>query len=234
MATPAVIVFDVNETLSDMAPLASRFADIGAPRHLARLWFAQLLRDGFALAATGENVGFADIGTEMLREVLQDVPLDRGIEDAVSHVMEGIGELGVHPDVPGGIQTLDSAGFRLVTLSNGAAQVAQTLFARAGIGENFERLLSVEQAPAWKPARSAYEHAARQCGVSAEEMMLVAVHPWDIHGAARAGLSTAWINRGDGRWPRYFAAPDITAGSVEELANMLTGHQDPGADEARR
>jgi 2-haloacid dehalogenase len=29
---PSVIVFDVNETLYDMAPLARRFADIGAAR----------------------------------------------------------------------------------------------------------------------------------------------------------------------------------------------------------
>jgi len=48
-----VVVFDVNETLSDMAPLAQRFADIGAPPALARLWFAALLRDGFARTAAG-------------------------------------------------------------------------------------------------------------------------------------------------------------------------------------
>jgi hypothetical protein len=28
---PSVIVFDVNETLSDMAPMAGRFTDVGAP-----------------------------------------------------------------------------------------------------------------------------------------------------------------------------------------------------------
>jgi 2-haloacid dehalogenase len=44
---PSVIVFDVNETLSDMAPLAGRFAEVGAPGLLARVWFAALLRDGF-------------------------------------------------------------------------------------------------------------------------------------------------------------------------------------------
>ncbi len=28
---PELIVFDVNETLSDMSPMAQRFADVGAP-----------------------------------------------------------------------------------------------------------------------------------------------------------------------------------------------------------
>nr|WP_254925633.1 MULTISPECIES: hypothetical protein [unclassified Rhodococcus (in: high G+C Gram-positive bacteria)] len=48
---PRVIVFDVNETLSDMSPLSERFADVGAPNELASLWFASVLRDGFALTA---------------------------------------------------------------------------------------------------------------------------------------------------------------------------------------
>ena len=56
---PNVIVFDVNETLSDMAPLAGRFAEVGAPELLARVWFAALLRDGFALAAAGGKEPFA-------------------------------------------------------------------------------------------------------------------------------------------------------------------------------
>ncbi len=33
---PAVLVFDVNETLSDMSPMVGRFEDVGAPAHLAK------------------------------------------------------------------------------------------------------------------------------------------------------------------------------------------------------
>lgn len=47
----------------------------------------------------------------------------------------------------------------------------------------------------WKPAREAYAYAARTCRTEPAGMALVAVHPWDIDGAARAGLATAWINR---------------------------------------
>ena len=31
----AVTLFDVNETLSDMSPMAKRFVDVGAPAHPA-------------------------------------------------------------------------------------------------------------------------------------------------------------------------------------------------------
>lgn len=50
---PGVIVFDVNETLSDMTPMAGRFTEVGAPGLFATVWFTALLRDGFALAASG-------------------------------------------------------------------------------------------------------------------------------------------------------------------------------------
>ena len=63
---PSAVVFDVNETLSDMSPLAQRFADVGAPEHLAATWFASLLRDGFALTSAGVNPAFADIAADLL------------------------------------------------------------------------------------------------------------------------------------------------------------------------
>jgi 2-haloacid dehalogenase len=69
-----VVVFDVNETLSDMSPLADRFVGIGAPAHLARVWFASLLRDGFALTSVGETAPFSELGQEGLRVLLHDVP----------------------------------------------------------------------------------------------------------------------------------------------------------------
>jgi hypothetical protein len=59
---PSVIVFEVNETLSDMALLAARFADVGEPDLLARVWFASLLRDGFAPAAAGGKESFTGHG----------------------------------------------------------------------------------------------------------------------------------------------------------------------------
>jgi 2-haloacid dehalogenase len=217
-----VIVFDVNETLSDMAPMAARFSDVGAPAGLSALWFATVLRDGFALAASGDAAPFADIGAEVLRQLLSAVDVDRDLESAVQHVMSGMASLGVHADVPDGINALAAAGHRLLTLSNGSARIAEELFAAAGLRRYFEMLLSVEDAPAWKPARAAYDYAASACGVQPADMMLVAVHPWDIHGAARAGLRTAWLNRTGTPYPGHFSAPEITVGSLAELPQALS------------
>ena len=228
--TPSVIVFDVNETLSDLSAMKARFVQVGAPAHLASAWFAALLRDGFALAAAGGTAPFSVIGSELLREVLRDVPLMREPDEAVEHIMAGFGLLKLHPDVPEGVRALTGTGMRLVTLSNGSAEVARSLLVAADLEGHFEALLSVEDAGAWKPMRAAYDYAANACGVRPAELLLVAVHPWDIHGAAEAGLATAWLNRGGYTYPSYFTAPDYTVTRLAELATLLA--TTPTADAA--
>ncbi len=219
---PAVLIFDVNETLSDMSSMRRRFEDIGVPAHLAATWFAGLLRDGFALTAAGASEPFGRIAAEALRVCLHDAPLNRTTDDAVKHIMDGFAGLSVHGDVPRGIDALRASGVRLVTLSNGSTSVAEALFDRAGIRRHFEALLSVENAGAWKPAQLAYDYALEQCGIQPVDAMLVAVHPWDIDGAARAGLATAWINRSGGPYPAYFTPPDLSPRSLVDLAAHLS------------
>ncbi|MEO7745098.1 MAG: haloacid dehalogenase type II [Actinomycetota bacterium] len=220
-ARPEVIVFDVNETLSDLAPMAQRFEDVGAPGHLAATWFAGVLRDGFALTAVGTTARFADLATAVLATVLHPVDLDRPLTDATQHVLAGFTELTVHPDVGPGVRALTADGLRLITLSNGAASVAQGLLARADLGDAFEATLSVEDAGVWKPAAGSYRWAAERCGVEPAAMMLVAVHPWDVDGAHRAGLQTAWVNRAGAPYPSTFTAPDLEVASLVELAERL-------------
>lgn len=216
---PQALVFDVNETLSDMAPLAQRCVDVGAPDHLAATWFASVLRDGFALTAAGVRPAFADIAQDLLRSSLAGTVTNP--EGAAAHIMTGFTELPVHADVAPGIRGLTRLGVRLFTLSNGSASVADALLERCGIRAEFEQLLSVDDAPLWKPAKVAYGHARTVSGLSADQLMLVAVHPWDIDGAHRAGLATAWIDRGCGRYPGHFAPPDLRVSSVVDLAGRL-------------
>jgi len=219
---PSVVVFDVNETLSDMSPMADRFADLGVPGSMAKQWFAALLRDGFALTAAGASEKFSVVGEGVLRTLLAPEELDRDLDEAVQHVMSGFTALPVHPDVPDGVRALRDLGLRLVTLTNGSTAVGEQLFAQAGLRDAFEALLSVEDAGAWKPDPASYAYAARTCGVEAAEMLLVAVHPWDIDGAGRAGLSTAWVSRSGADYPGHFRPPTHTVRALPGLAAMLS------------
>lgn len=220
---PRLLIFDVNETLSDLSPLSSRFADLGLPGDIRTTWFSELLRDGFALAVAGSSAPFAELAAETLRVLFTRHRPNREVDDAVTHILDGFGAVTVHDDVVPGLQALAELDLRMATLSNGSASVAESLLGAAGVREHFERLLSVEDAGRWKPDARSYRYALEQCQVDARDAMLVAVHPWDTDGAARSGLSSAWINRHrhTDRYPSYFIAPTVEAGSLVDLADRI-------------
>jgi 2-haloacid dehalogenase len=217
---PSVIAFDVNETLSDMSPLGARFVEVGASATVAPLWFASVLRDGFALTAAGENPVFAELARDVLVSLLSQAQLNRSVDEAAGYVMDGFASLETHPDVSSGVGRLEEEGFRLVTLSNGSAAVAERLLTSAGLRDRFERLLSVEDAESWKPTAAPYHYAASQCGVDPQEVALVAVHPWDVAGATRAGLQSVWVNRSEAAFPAAFTPPTHTVTSLDEVADL--------------
>ncbi len=222
MTRPSTLLLDVNETLSDLGPMADRFAELGAPREVAATWFAALLRDGFALTAAGSTAPFADLAADAAHRLLAPMSLDREVDDAVAHVMAGFTSLDVHPDVGPGLTALRDGGLRIVTLSNGATSVAEGLLDRSGLAHAVERTLSVEEAGVWKPAAGAYHWACAQLGVAPTAAMLVAAHPWDTDGAARAGLQSAWIDRAGGSsYPAHFTPPTVTASGFDDLAGRL-------------
>jgi 2-haloacid dehalogenase len=215
------VVFDVNETLSDLGPMADAFEAVGAPGSLAKTWFAGVLRDGFALATVGDSERFATIADSQLRVVLHSARLRGSLDQAVESILAAMRTLSLHPDVADGVRALTGDGLQVLTLSNGSSDLAAQLFADAGVRDEFSHLLSVEDASVWKPAGQAYRLASEASGLALEQMLLVAVHPWDIHGAAQAGMHTAWINRTGEPYPMYFAAPEIMVSSVLELADAI-------------
>ena len=215
---PAVCVLDVNETLSDLSALAPRLADVGLARTDLEPWFAGVLRDGFALTLIGQRPVFRDIAAAGLR-----ARLGRDADDeAVEHVLGGFAALPLHPDVAAGLRALREQGIALVPLTNGATALSDRLFADADLLGLFAHRLSVEGIGPWKPHPAPYAHALRAAGVTGEQAMLVAVHPWDIAGASAAGLRTAWVDRsGKAVWPDHFAPPELRVRGVDDLAGRF-------------
>lgn len=213
-----LLLLDVNETLSDLGPLADTFAEIGLAPQQAALWFAQVLREGFAVAMAGGLARFADVGRACAAQLLREAG---GEPDDAERVLARFTTLDVHPDVRTGLPALAEAGVRLVTLSNGAAAVATSLLERAGLSEHVERVLSVEDAGIWKPGPHAYQWAVEQCGGRPETSALAAVHPWDVHGAREAGIGGVYVDRARKPWPPYLAEPSLSVDDFDALAGVV-------------
>ena len=54
-----------------------------------------------------------------------------------------------------------------------------------------------------------------------QQVMLIAVHPWDTHGAKAAGLQAMYVDRDGAAFPDYFIKPDYTVTSLTDLAEVL-------------
>ena len=207
--------------MSDLTALGPRLDDVGLGAAHLEPWFAGVLRDGFALTLLGRRAVFREVAAAGLRTRLAAAGVASD-DDAVAHVLDGFAALPLHPDVAPGLRRMHERGLVLVPLTNGATAMSERMFADAGVLDLFAHRLSVEDVGPWKPHHAPYDLALRTTGVAPDRAVLVAVHPWDLAGAAAAGMRTAWVDRDDtGAWPDCFEPPDFRATGMEDLAEQL-------------
>jgi len=214
---PAVVAFDVIETLMSLEPLRARLADIGQPPGLLEAWYTRTLRDGMALSATGDYVPFSEVAEAALRGLTHYTVSD----EQVAAVMAGFSELPAFPDALPAVTRLSEAGLRVACLTNGSASLTSSFINRTGLGSLVDRVISVQEVYRWKPAGVVYLYAASVMDVPTERLALVAAHDWDCHGAKRAGLTTGWVSRKSGGFGAPFATPDVTGEDLTEVAAKL-------------
>jgi 2-haloacid dehalogenase len=219
---PAVVAFDVIETLMSLEPLRARLTDIGQPPGLLEAWYTRTLRDGMALSATGDYVSFGDAAQTALRALTQYTISD----SQVASVMAGWDELPAFPDALPAVTRLADAGVRVACLTNGTSYLTSSFVNRTGLGSLVDRVISVEEVYRWKPAGVVYQYAASVMNVPNDRMALVAAHDWDCHGAKRAGLTTGWVSRKSGGFGAPFAPPDVVGEDLVEVAAKLLALED--------
>jgi 2-haloacid dehalogenase len=215
-----LVLFDVVETLFSLEAVGRRLQDAGAGERALQLWFARFLRDGVSLAACGDFQPFRAVAASSLGGVLRASGIEP--ENAmVEEVLAAFAELEPYPDVRPALERLRDAGVRTMTLSNGGADSSARLLERAGLRQLVEAVISVDEVRLWKPRPEPYHHACHRAGVARERSALVAVHSWDVHGAARAGLLTGWCSRLEGHFPEVFRTPTVTGGSLLDVVAGL-------------
>jgi 2-haloacid dehalogenase len=212
---PAVVAFDVMETLASLEPLRARLTETGQPPGLLEAWYTRTLRDGMALSATGDYTGFTEVADAALRGLTHYTISD----DQVAYVIAGFDELPAFPDALPAVTQLAEAGLRVACLTNGSASFTSSFVERAGL--RMDRIISVGEVYRWKPASVVYLYAAEVLGVSPDRLALVAAHDWDCHGAKRAGLTTGWVSRKAGGFGVPFAPPDVRGEDLTEVAAKL-------------
>lgn len=212
------VLLDVNETLLDLRGLQPAFDSLGLPNALS-LWFARTLRDGFALAASGDCRPFADVA----RAALVSLDPQRLTPADADVILDAFARLQPHPDVEPGLRLLADAGVPAITLTVGSAETVAAIFDAHGMGDLVAGHLSAADFGRWKPAPAPYLAGCLALGLPPGDVTMVAAHAWDLHGAHRAGLRTAWIPRLESQVPAIYSPPDIEGPDLPAVAAQIVG-----------
>jgi 2-haloacid dehalogenase len=216
------IAFDAFGTLFDLSALRTRTRD--AAGHEGDELFAslknRLIPWTWHVTASGDYEPFPQLAAEAVQAAAREAGLRLELSRA-EWIVEGLKELPVFDDVKPGLDTLRSARIPLAVLSNGTAEGIDALVSHNDLEGVFDHLLVADSVKRFKPAREVYALTTSAFEAPAERVMLVTGHEWDVAGAARAGLKTGWLARGEDFTPVLDQPADLEAADLPDLARRL-------------
>jgi 2-haloacid dehalogenase len=129
---PKTLVFDVNETLLDLAALEPLFGRVFNDPRARYPWFRQVLECALVGEVTNEyrNFGLYGIASLEMQAQVRGVSIT---ENDKLELRETMRRLPPHPEVPEALERLRNAGFKMVALTNNVLEVVETQLTNAGI-----------------------------------------------------------------------------------------------------
>jgi len=205
------LIFDVNETLLDLGPLKTSINEALGDDRAADVWFAELLQYSLVDSITNTYHNFSEIAAAILNMNAKKYKKTFS-EEEIKDILSPITQLQAYDDVAEGLEKLQKADFQLIAFSNGKPAVLREQLEFAGLSKYFDKILSVDSVKKYKPHPETYAFVLKEAGTKKENSMMVAAHGWDITGAMRAGLKTAFIQR-----PGKFIFPLSQKPTIETL-----------------
>ncbi len=124
------------------------------------------------------------------------------------------------PEVVATLRQLKARGYKLcIVSSTDDALIAGNV---AQLGGTIDRVITAQQAGAYKPGPRLFEHAHQQLGVSREQVVHICASPHLDHAAARdMGFRCVWIDCGSGRQLLADYRPDATLAALDAVLPLF-------------
>ena len=164
------------------------------------------------LEQTPPHRSFREVAGTGLAMAMKELGLSYASDD-IEILTSSISKMPPFPEVESSLAKLKQMGHNLCIISNTddniiAGNVAQ-------MGGHIDRVITAEQAQAYKPSRKTFEYAHGQLGINKDEVVHICASPHlDLAAARELQFRCVWINRGTGRKP----LPDYTPN--EELPTL--------------
>jgi 2-haloacid dehalogenase len=190
------VVFDILGTLVDdtaglRAALAEFVADAGRVEDLLALWSGHISTEHRRIV---DRERAYTPGAVLDREAAQVVVDAAGLADpaVVDTLARAARRRPAWPDSADALARL-GADHELIGLSN--ADTTALLRMNASAGLRWHTALSTQAVGTYKPDPAVYRLAIDCAGRSPDRMLMVAAHAWDLRGAQRSGMRTAYLGR---------------------------------------
>lgn len=217
---PAVILFDVYETLLDMSEVERKVNNLMDSKRGYMVWFELFMQYCFVDNCTVQFNDFTAIAKATMKMAAKTFDTDLS-DSSIEYVLELLKHLPLNENVQKGLSEISNQNFRIAALTNSTEHTVRERMERTGLISYFESVLSAEQVKKYKPSIEVYNWAAKKLDEKPENILMVSSHGWDIAGAANAGMQAAYIKTDKQMLYPLAPAPAIIAKDVIDLSNKL-------------
>ncbi|KGP72204.1 haloacid dehalogenase type II [Pontibacillus yanchengensis] len=199
-------VFDAYGTLFDVHSVQIRLEEMfpNKSEAISQEWRSRQVHYFFIRQLIDGYKPFDQITKWALQDALIVNQVEYSEED-IQEMLEVYKQLQPFPEVKQVLEELKDK--QLVIFSNGTMDMLEPLLNYNELDQTLG-LLSADQIHIYKPSPHAYQFAIDQLGLQKDEVLFMSSNPWDITGASSFGLHTAWIRRGQAKWPTIDEEPD--------------------------
>ena len=229
------ILFDINETVLDLGSMRALFNEQFQGAITIEHWFASLLHSSTVAALTNVETTFAKLAEITLAKCIHTQNKQSAIErrqfrgnlkktetdEFTKKALEKLANLRPHDDIVPALTLLKENGFKKIAFSNSSSALIKNQIENAGLSDHFDELISVESTGSFKPDAQVYRFAAVKLAEPIEALTLIACHDWDTHGAMKAGMKGAYLNRSNTPYNPLYIKPDLEGNTMSEIAEKI-------------
>lgn len=210
----------MNETLLNLSILREQFDKHFDDKYVLKYWFTKLLYSSSIMGIMGEYRNFGELAEVTLINLFfeNNKPLSEKVK---TEILDEFRKLPAYKDVRPALGLLREKDIRVIAVSNSSLAMIKEQLTNAGIIDLFHSYYSVDDVKKYKPFKDIYLSAAKQEGLRTEDIVMVATHDWDLFGAKKAGLTTAYVKRKEVIYHPFYLQADFKDSNLSDLIMQL-------------
>ena len=214
------VFFDVNETLLNLSLLKAQFDKHFNDKYVLKYWFTKLLYSSSIMGIMDEYRNFGELADVALENLFFENN-KRLSAETKAEILGEFRRLPAYDDVIPALEILREKNIRAIAVSNSSLAMIEEQLTNAGIKDKFDSYYSVDSVKKYKPFKDIYQYSAKQEGLKVEDITMVATHDWDLFGAKKAGLSTAYVKRKEEVYHPYYLKADFSNSNLPDLIHQI-------------